>query len=367
MSQFLKPTWLLMTLVHVVMLGCAHGTQNENATTPQAPNARFSTTCEDTFLKFEDDEVLAEVNGEVITGKDINEDIDADATQTWRTYCETMHGLRSDALEKRVRIALIEAAARKASLSLGEWLENIQAEAQKPTDEQVEQFYKDEVPNGVPPLEDIREEVVTYLSQKLVQEHLEATLGALYEGAVIKKTMPSVAPPAIAFSNPPGAPTLGMAKAPVVITIFSDFECPYCTKMAEIINEVLQARAKKVRAVFRHFPLSFHPNAFDAAVFATCAHHQNGFQAFHDALFTQAADLSRKGLWLLAEAQGLDRDQMEACVNSDGMREVVEFDVAEGRRMGVRGTPTLYINGAEYRGDRTAGAIIEHIDRLEPK
>ena len=63
----------------------------------------------------------------------------------------------------------------------------------------------------------------------------------------------------------------------------------------------------------------------------------------------------------------MDRDQMEACVNSEGIREVVEFDVAEGRRLGVRGTPTLYINGDEYRGDRTAGAIIEHIDGLEAK
>ena len=194
MSHFLKPVWMMMSLVHVMVLGCAHGTQNQNVTTPDEGIARFSTTCEDTFLKFQDDEVLAEVNGEVITGKDLNEDLDAEATQTWRAYCETMHTLRSDALEKRIRIALIEAAARKASLSLGEWLETIQAEAQKPTDEQVEQFYKEEVPNGVPPLEDIRGEVVTYLSQKLVQEHLEATLGSLYEGAVIKKTMPSIAP-----------------------------------------------------------------------------------------------------------------------------------------------------------------------------
>ena len=127
--------------------------------------------------------------------------------------------------------------------------------------------------------------------------------------------LPSVGPPSIQFTQPPNAPMLGLPEALTTVTVFSDFECPYCSKMAQELNDLITGAPKLVKVVFRHFPLSFHPNATNAAVFAGCAHQQNKFRVFHDSLFESGQDLSRKGLWLLAEKHGLDRTQMETCVN----------------------------------------------------
>ena len=349
-----------------VCWACAHGdTSREEGpnVVPSLQQAELQ-TCESVRLHLEDDSVVAEVNGKPVTGGEINAEITDRANQSWRTYCTEVQTLREEALDHRIRLMLVKEAADREELSLEEWLDRRQAAAGKPTAKEIEQFYAQEIPNGEPPLEKIRGEIELYLIQKKAQSHLQDVLGELYAGAEVKMNLPSVGPPSIQFTNPPNAPMLGLPEALTTVTVFSDFECPYCSKMAQELNDLITGAPKLVKVVFRHFPLSFHPNATNAAVFAGCAHQQNKFRVFHDSLFESGQDLTRKGLWLLAEKHGLDRTQMETCVNGQEIYGVVEHDMNEGKRIGVKGTPTLFIGQDEYRGERTAEALRLHLNEL---
>ena len=120
-----------------------------------------------------------------------------------------------------------------------------------------------------------------------------------------------------------------------------------------------------VRVVFRHFPLSFHENAFGASLFAQCAHAQQQFYPFHDALFSQGASFDRASLWLIAERLELDRKALEGCVQSDETRNLIQQDIDAARAIGVSGTPSIFINGTDYQGDRELQALLLAVDAIK--
>ena len=129
------------------------------------------------------------------------------------------------------------------------------------------------------------------------------------------------------------------------------------------MTKLVAQKADLVHVVFRHFPLQFHPNAFDAAVFAQCAHEQHQFQAYHDRLFAGEVSLERKSLWAIAEALKLDRDKMQSCVSATKTETIIKTDLNEGRQIGVQGTPSIFINGEAYQGDRDLESLIKAVEK----
>jgi len=142
-----------------------------------------------------------------------------------------------------------------------------------------------------------------------------------------------------------GAPTLGPADAPVTITIFDDFECPYCAKAVPLVKEVVNAYSDRVKLVFKHFPLSMHKNAKAAAVASMAADRQGKFWPYHDLLFANYNKLSPQKLSQLAVEAGLDVAKFESDRKDPRLQQQLAADQREGQRIGVRGTPTIFING----------------------
>lgn len=122
-----------------------------------------------------------------------------------------------------------------------------------------------------------------------------------------------------------------------------------------------QRYGDKVHIVFRDFPLSFHTRAAIAAEAAQCAHSQGKFWAYHDRLFENQKDLGDEALRRHASAVDLDLDAFDACMKANRFRNDVTSDMLEGQQVGVRGTPTIFVNG-RLMGDRAFEDFVRIIE-----
>ena len=126
-----------------------------------------------------------------------------------------------------------------------------------------------------------------------------------------------------------------------------------CTESAKAVGEiaaVMAAYPNDVKLVFKQFPLDMHPHAMMAAEASLAAHDQGKFWEMHDKLFANARQLSRETVFAFAQSIGLDMMRFARDMESGRFRKVVEADVAEGDKIGVFGTPSLFIDGKPYRG-----------------
>ncbi|NBB72567.1 MAG: thioredoxin domain-containing protein [Bacteroidetes bacterium] len=169
-------------------------------------------------------------------------------------------------------------------------------------------------------------------------------------------------------------PVRGAADAPVTMIAFSDFQCPYCKQSTSLIDAVLDAYPEQVNFVFLHFPLPNHGWAKPASIAAQCAARQSddAFWTLHDAYFANQGQITEANVIDQAEGflQGADLDmaQWRTCATDEASgahqtaRQVVEQALRTGEQLGVRGTPTFFIDGELMQGPRSVesfGARIE--------
>jgi protein-disulfide isomerase len=161
----------------------------------------------------------------------------------------------------------------------------------------------------------------------------------------------------------------GPASAPVTLVEYGDYQCPYCGAAHPIVKAVQAALKGKLRFVFRNFPLtSIHEHAMLAAHAAEAAGAQSEslFWSMHDTLFENQNDLSRPALLAAAESLGLDISRFEKDLDSPPIHDRVQHDFRGGVRSGVNGTPSFFINGDRYDGDRDAESMIAALHNVHP-
>ena len=149
---------------------------------------------------------------------------------------------------------------------------------------------------------------------------------------------------------PADAPSFGPKDAKVTIVEWSDFECPFCSRVGPSLKQIKAAYPNDVRVVFRHQPLPFHPSAKPAAEASLAAHEQGKFWEYHDKLFANQKALDRASLERYAQELGLNVGQFKTALDSGKFRAKVEADSAAGNAVGANGTPTFFINGREFVG-----------------
>jgi protein-disulfide isomerase len=173
-------------------------------------------------------------------------------------------------------------------------------------------------------------------------------------------------------------PFEGPAKAPVKVVVYSDFLCPHCRNVAHALDRYLQQSADRVAVYYKFYPLdgdcnpnlSMHPGACWLAYGAVCAHEQNQFWPYHDKVFTlehrpPAIAPNRGVVESVAGALKLDVAAFRTCLDSPRTKARVTSDVEEGAGFGIKGTPTLFVNGRRLAqpGEFTA-AVDEEAKRL---
>lgn len=155
----------------------------------------------------------------------------------------------------------------------------------------------------------------------------------------------------------------GPANAPVTLTEYGDYQCPYCGEAYSIVKQLQQKVGNNLRFVFRNFPLSqIHAHAEVAAEAAEAAGAQNKFWEMHDYLYEHQDKLAPPQLIAAAKQLGLDVERFTDDLNQHAYAERVREDFLSGVRAGVNGTPTFFINGVRHDGAWDLDSLSEAIN-----
>ncbi|MBX7082557.1 MAG: thioredoxin domain-containing protein [Nannocystaceae bacterium] len=154
----------------------------------------------------------------------------------------------------------------------------------------------------------------------------------------------------------------GAAEPLVTIVEFSDFECPFCGRLAATMSGMLARYPDDVRLVFKQFPLPMHARAEPAARAAMAAGAQGKFWPMHDALFADLERLSDDDILGYAKRIGLDVPAFQAALADPATLERVLDEANEGRVVEVQSTPTFFVNGRRVTGAKDADTIAQIID-----
>jgi protein-disulfide isomerase len=158
------------------------------------------------------------------------------------------------------------------------------------------------------------------------------------------------------------SPAKGPASAAVTIVEFSDFQCPYCSRVGPTLAKALSDYPDDVRVVYKHYPLSFHPQALPAAKASAAAGKQGKFWEMHDLLFQNQRRLNEAAFKGFAEKLGLDMAQFEKDYASAEIAKLVQEDMTLARSLGVTGTPGFFVNGRFMSGAQPYSAFKSKID-----
>jgi protein-disulfide isomerase len=208
----------------------------------------------------------------------------------------------------------------------------------------------------------LEDQIKNYLNAQRVQARQQEFLKSLRASARIEVFL---TPPPIVRSEVAtfGAPVRGASDAPVTIVEFSDFHCPFCRKIQQVLDQVRVKYGDKIQIVYRDFPLdNLHPQARAAAEAGQCATEQGKFWEFHDKVFKNDPDASPATLDRFAKEAGMDVSAFAACRISGKYKTSVQTSNQEGAKLGITGTPTFFINGRILVGAQPLEAFARIID-----
>jgi protein-disulfide isomerase len=240
------------------------------------------------------------------------------------------------------KVVALEAAARKKTPA--ELLAAVKAP--EPSEVQLHAFYDSERPRLNQPFDAVKAQIADYLRGVADDEAQRQYLDALRQQhhAVLLWEPLRETPEAT-------GPQRGPADARVTIVEFSDFQCPFCGRLAPILKQLQQAYPTDVRLVFRNFPLrAIHPNAGRAAQAGVCAGAQGKFWEMHDAMYADQNALGQAALEDKARRVGLDPRAFSDCLQSTRTAEAIAADEQAAERLGLSGTPGSFVNGRFVNG-----------------
>lgn len=146
------------------------------------------------------------------------------------------------------------------------------------------------------------------------------------------------------------SPVKGPKDAKVTVVVFSDFQCPYCAKGKDIVDQLAKEYPKDVKIAFKHLPLDFHPQAMPASKASLAAQKQGKFWEMHDYLFENQGKLADGFYETAAKDLGLDVEKFKKDFADPATEARIKKDVELVKTLGVQGTPNFFVNGVNLRG-----------------
>lgn len=196
-------------------------------------------------------------------------------------------------------------------------------------------------------------------AKKEMMKKMGAGIGlvAIVVGIIVAvvMTQPEPADPATVINNESAVadPKKGGENATVVVSEYSDFQCPACQSAFPVVQKLVQEYGDKIEFVYNDYPLSQHEYAMQAAISAQCAFEQDAFFPYHDILFerqrswaqSSSETEAKEAFRLYAEEVSLNMDDYATCIEKDEIVASIEEDMEEGDDLGVTGTPSFFVNG----------------------
>ena len=282
------------------------------------------------------DDPVAKINGRVFTRSEL---FDKGASTLLQQRYDN-YRIEREELGRVIDNELLELEAHHRDITVAQLIEQeINSKVKDPTEEELRVFYEGAQTDQT--YESVRAQLIARVRQTRTKKFREIFLDSLRRQAKIQILL---SPPFVPVTLD-DAPVRGPKNAPVAFVEFADFECPFCRQMQPQIEKLLKEYNGKVALYFKDFPLPIHPHAEKAAEAARCAAEQGAFWDYHDVLFREGSNLEVSQLKEFARALGKDTARFNTCLDAGGEASAIEKDLAQGRRLGIAGTPGFFING----------------------
>jgi len=285
--------------------------------------------------------VLAVVNDKQIT----TGDIETSLRPLIFNVQEQVYALRKQDVELKVNDTLLAQEAQKKGVTTRALLDaEVSAKVPTVTDAQAQEFYNQNKERISGEFAQLKPQIIQYIKEQKEDEATVAYAAQLRRASKVEINLTAPESPSFTIATD-DQPVKGNAKAVVTIIEFTDFECPSCASQHPILDRIVSEFGDRVRLVVRDFPLSQHANARKAAEAAEAAREQGKYWEYAAVLFRNQSALGVDKLRQYASELGLDRARFDASLDSGKFSEKVQRDVMDGHKLGINGTPTIYING----------------------
>jgi protein-disulfide isomerase len=308
-------------------------------------------------------DVAARVGDRTITVKELDEHWQKSAPGPHAQALQTMYEGRKGALDEIISDMLIQQAAKARGVTNEQYMQaEVGKRIKSVTDADVVAFFEqNQAQMQGRPLADVAPVIRRYLDEQQRTSAQQAVIAELRKsGPPIRLTFE---PPRLEVAVAPDDASQGPATAPVTIIEFSDFQCPFCQRVAPTLKQVREKYGDRVRIVWKDFPLtSIHPQAFKAAEAGNCAREQGKFWEYHDRLFANQQALQPELLKKHAADAGLDAAKFNACLDTAKYSDRVQAQMGIGTGLGVQSTPSVFINGRLVAGAQPLDVFTTIID-----
>lgn len=313
----------------------------------------------------QDKDLAAKYQDQVITRQQLRQGIESDLFELENKIFE----LKMQNLKSIILSDLIAKQSDLGDLSEEQYIEKKILGEIKVSDKELDEFIK----NKKIPQQHVNDELKQRITQFLSQEKKDQVLESWMKKKMGDKEIEVYfRPQRPTFDVPIGdSPVKGAKNAKVTIVEFSDFQCPYCADATENLRKILKEFPNEVRVVFKNFPLPFHPQARDGSNAALCARDQaeDHFWKMHDYMFANQNMLGIEKLNEQAKKLKLNLDDFTQCLEKRRFDSQIEGDLQLGKSLGVRSTPTLFLNGQLLSGvhefNQLKSIVEEELKRLE--
>ena len=309
---------------------------------------------------------VAEVDGQPVTYGDLQNDheVGAKLRQAEVKALTDLYDQRRGLLDEMISRRLLEEEAKAKGKTVEQWYQTeYVTSVPEPSDAEAKAFYEEhkaQVPQGQT-FDDLKDRIKQAVRQQKLREGMGKVLDDLKSRHHVQVSLQAPDLPRIDVEAK--GPSRGPTNAPVTIVEFSDFQCPYCGREYPVIERLMKEYDGKVRLVFRHYPLDFHPFAQKAAEAGACAQDQGKFWELHDKMFTNQGKLAVADLKGYAKLLGMDAPKFDKCLDSGEKKALVDDDLKAGSAAGVNGTPAFFINGIFVNGAQPYEHMKQAVDR----
>jgi protein-disulfide isomerase len=303
--------------------------------------------------------LAAKVGTTEITNKELTEGIESEIFEAESKLFE----LKFNRLKSLLLQKFMDSDARKKNMSNDEFLEKYIATDVKITQKEVDAFVKQQNIPAEHLNDQVMEKIKNYLAMERKKEAVDKWLAEQTKKTPVEVYIEKPRRPTFDVSVG-NAPTFGSKTAKVTIVEFSDFQCPFCAKGADVLTELKKKYGDKIQVAFKQYPLPFHNHAEGAAVASLCANEQSSklFWKMHDEMFKNQDSLSADGLKKLAKNVGLNSADFDKCMAENKYLAQVKADMEEGQKINVKSTPTFFINGQLIAGAQPLDVFTQLID-----
>ena len=307
-------------------------------------------------------EALLKFRGQTVTDKDLTP-----AQQL------ELHEQRLDAFQKRQ--TMVESWAVDMYLSeqvkkTGKTRAAVETDAglsKAVTDKEAKEWFegnKGRLPPGMG-YDDVKAEIKSHLAQEAAQSARGELVEKLKKEGVIATVGKEPESPVFTFDTS-GLPQRGSKSAPVTIVEFADYQCPHCKAAGEVIEKITKKYGDKIALVFMDFPINPSGISKEVAYGAVCADEQGKYWEYHDLAYKDQHSLDKTSPAKLAQTLKLDEKKFSECLATDVPKKRVERTQQAGEKIGISGTPWIFINGRRirsYEEDDMAAAIEKALNK----